>query len=67
MGMPDHAQLTYSLDGGLFAYNKPQQSSFLFLMYDRFVTLGTLGMSEHAWTQSVKTVILILNFGDVST
>ena len=65
VGILDYAQLTYILDEGLFAYNKSQESSLPFLMYNRFVILGTLGMSEHGSTQSVKTVIVILNFGDV--
>ena len=31
-----------------------------------FVILGTLGMPKHAWTVSVKIVVLILNFGGVN-
>ena len=59
--MPDHTQLNQSLDGGLLAYNKSQQSSLKFLEYGRFVILGTLGMSEHAWKQLVNIVAPILN------
>ena len=55
--MPDHTQLKESLDGGLFAYNKSQQSSLSFLKYDRFVILGTLAMPNYVWTHSVKIVV----------
>ena len=55
-----------SLDGGLFAYNKSQQSSLPFLKYNIFTILRTLGMPEHVWTKSVKMVVPILKSASAS-
>ena len=37
-----------------------------FLNYDRLAILGTLGIPEHTWAHSFKTMELILNSGSVS-
>ena len=50
-----------SLDGGLFAYNKSQQSSLPFPQVRHICYLGTLGMPENAWTVSSQIVVPILN------
>ena len=62
--------LTYNNEGhiinDMLTCNKSQQSSLSFLKHDIFAILGTLGMPEHAWTQSVKVVVPILNSGGIS-